>query len=99
MTINLISPYRSIRLVKERRCCLFDFIRTKGKSTKKLVIKNDKIDTYFQTLSFVFQDFNLISSMTIKENIELPLMMRHKELNKSKEELNEIVKDLQIENT
>ena len=60
--------------------------------------EEDKAKYRYQTLSFVFQDFNLISSMTIKENIELPLMMNHKELNKSKEELNEIVKDLQIEN-
>ena len=48
-------------------------------------------------LGFVFQDFNLLDTFTIEDNIYLPLVLAGKKYNDMKEKLTRIVKQLGIE--
>ncbi|MGT2933597.1 ABC transporter ATP-binding protein [Streptococcus catagoni] len=49
-------------------------------------------------LGFVFQDFNLINTLTVEENIMLPLALDNQENNRMLEKVNELVHLLGIEN-
>jgi putative ABC transport system ATP-binding protein len=48
-------------------------------------------------LGFIFQDFNLLDTLTVKENIVLPLSLSKAELNEIKQRLKEVSESLGIE--
>ena len=48
-------------------------------------------------LGFIFQDFNLLDTLSIKENIILPLVMAKKSVNEIDAKVLEIAKFLNIE--
>lgn len=50
-----------------------------------------------ENFGFVFQDFNLLDTFTIKENILLPLVLADEKISVMEEKLLEIVKKLSIE--
>ncbi|MGF0095180.1 ABC transporter ATP-binding protein [Peptoniphilus sp. SGI.035] len=50
-----------------------------------------------ENFGFVFQDFNLLDTFTIKENILLPLILADEKISVMEEKLLEIVKKLNIE--
>lgn len=50
-----------------------------------------------ENLGFVFQDFNLLDTLTIRENIELAMTLHNKEKNEISEEVPRIMKKLGIE--
>lgn len=50
-----------------------------------------------EKLSFVFQDYNLIDSLTNRENMLLSIRLNNKNMRKDKEFIAEIVKKLEIE--
>lgn len=50
-----------------------------------------------ENFGFVFQDFNLLDTFTIKENILLPLVLADEKISVMEEKLLEIVKKLNIE--
>ncbi len=47
-------------------------------------------------IGFIFQDYNLLETMTLKENIILPLTLKGQNVQIIEEKLNKIVKDLGI---
>src|SRR5699024_66854 len=47
-------------------------------------------------LGFVFQDFNLLHTLTVEENMVLPLTLDGKKVNEMKEKANKIAKKLGI---
>lgn len=49
-----------------------------------------------QELGFVFQDFNLLHTLTVEENIVLPLTLDHKPVKVMKEKVQQIAKTLGI---
>ena len=75
-------------------------------TTGKIIINNkditeikDRDITSFRrnNLGFVFQDFNLLDTLTIAENISLSLIINKKNENKIDEMVNDIAKRLDIE--
>lgn len=54
-------------------------------------------DLYKAKVSFVFQNYNLIPYMTIRENITVPLLIGKKSIKSYEKELNEIVKLIGLE--
>ncbi|GAA0239198.1 ABC transporter ATP-binding protein [Metaclostridioides mangenotii] len=50
-------------------------------------------------LGFVFQDSNLLETLTIKENIMLPLALQNEKVDVIETRVNEVAKALSIENT
>ena len=75
-------------------------------TTGKIIINNkditeikDRDITSFRrnNLGFVFQDFNLLDTLTIAENISLSLIINKKNENKRDEMVNDIAKRLDIE--
>ncbi|QVK17405.1 ABC transporter ATP-binding protein [Mycoplasmatota bacterium] len=48
-------------------------------------------------IGFIFQDFNLLDSLTVKENIMLPMILDHKEESLMKEKANELIQYLSIQ--
>ena len=75
-------------------------------TTGKIIINNKDIteikDRYIASfrrnnLGFVFQDFNLLDTLTIAENISLSLIINKKNENKIDEMVNDIAKRLDIE--
>jgi putative ABC transport system ATP-binding protein len=68
-----------------------------GKSI--LSIKEKEISAFRRdNLGFVFQDFNLLDTFSIKDNIFLPLVLAGKSYEEMNERLNPIAKRLRIEN-
>ncbi len=66
-----------------------------GKEITK--IKDESIATFRrENLGFVFQDFNLLDTFTVEDNIYLPLVLSHKSHKVMKERLEKIVKLLNI---
>ena len=65
---------------------------------KELVTLNDNsLAAYRRTnLGFVFQDFNLLDTLNIKDNILLPIVLSGKNINDYKERLDSITKDIGI---
>lgn len=49
-------------------------------------------------LGFVFQDFNLINSLTIKENIMLPMILEKRSLNEMEEKVLNVMSEFNINN-
>ena len=61
-------------------------------------LKSKKLDKFRQNeLGFIFQDFNLLDTLTIAENISLSLIINKKNENKIDEMVNDIAKRLGIE--
>lgn len=48
-------------------------------------------------LGFIFQDYNLLDTLTVEENISLPLNLRREGLNKTRAELQRVSKALGVE--
>ena len=62
-------------------------------------IKEKEISAFRRdNLGFVFQDFNLLDTFSIKDNIFLPLVLAGKSYDEMNERLNPIAKRLRIEN-
>lgn len=61
---------------------------------------NEKQTAIFRRkeLGFIFQDFNLLDSLSIKENIILPLVLTRSNVNKIEKQVMEIARLLNIEN-
>lgn len=51
----------------------------------------------YENLGFIFQDFNLIGSLTIAENIAVPLSLSHKSKQEIFDDINEVTKKLGID--
>lgn len=47
-------------------------------------------------LGFVFQDFNLLDTISVKDNILLPLVLSKKNINEAKQKLDELAEKLEI---
>lgn len=58
--------------------------------------EDDLSDFRKDNLGFVFQDFNLLDTLTIKENIMLTMTIRNKPKNEIKDTVNDILKKLNI---
>lgn len=59
--------------------------------------KNDLAKFRRRELGFIFQDFNLMHTLTIEENIVLPLTLDNKKVKEMKEKARELAKTLGIE--
>jgi putative ABC transport system ATP-binding protein len=59
--------------------------------------KNDLAKFRRRELGFVFQDFNLLNTLTVEENIVLPLTLEGESVKKMEEKVNAIAKKLGIE--
>ena len=59
---------------------------------------NDEDAALFRrnTLGFVFQDFNLVETLTVRENIMLPLMFKNEEVKSMHEKSEKVAKSLGI---
>ena len=63
-------------------------------------IKEKKLGEFrYKTLGFIFQNYNLLQSLTIFENIAIPLSMHGIDASKIKDKVETIAKQLQIEHT
>lgn len=63
-----------------------------------LKIKKDNLSSFRRKeLGFVFQDFNLLDTLTIGENIVLPLVLYNYSLKEQDKKLNEVAKILDIQ--
>lgn len=51
----------------------------------------------YENLGFIFQEFNLIDSLTIFENIAVPLTLMNKEISEIKERVEDLAKKLNVE--
>lgn len=61
-------------------------------------MNEDKLSVFRRNkLGFVFQDFNLLDTLTVKENIVLPLSLSKLDLNEIKQRLKEVSESLCIE--
>lgn len=60
---------------------------------------NEIADFRRDNLGFVFQDSNLLETLTIKENIMLPLALKNEPVDVMEKRVNEIASSLNIENT
>lgn len=62
-------------------------------------LKDDELAKFRRSeLGFVFQDFNLVHTLTVEENILLPLTLDSVNLQEMKKRLDEVVRFLGIEN-
>ena len=59
-------------------------LRTRWSAPYYLALFSQIKDNYKENIGFVFQSFNLISTMTALENVELPLTIDNKLSNKEK---------------
>lgn len=66
-----------------------------GKDIAKLN-KNQLAAHRMNNIGFIFQDYNLLETMTLKENIILPLALKGMKVNDIEEKLSNLVKDLGI---
>ena len=67
-----------------------------GKNTIKMK-QNELADFRRDNLGFVFQDSNLLDTLTIKENIMLPLSLKNERVSVIENRIKEISKELNIE--
>lgn len=51
-----------------------------------------------EKIGFVFQDFNLIKRLTVKENIEIPMLYRGYRMKETKKRVVELLKRIDLEN-
>ncbi|MBO7453513.1 MAG: ABC transporter ATP-binding protein [Clostridiales bacterium] len=71
-------------------------IKIDGKELASL--KDNALAAYRRNnLGFVFQDFNLLDTLNIKDNILLPIVLSGKNINDYKERLKNITKDIGID--
>ena len=62
-------------------------------------LKGDKLNKYrSRELGFIFQDFNLLDTLTAYENIALALSIQNIKVNEITERVNEVAKKLDIQN-
>ena len=54
---------------------------------------NDYLNSY---LGFVFQEYNILKDLTLKENISLPLEIQNIKAKKRKELLNKVIEDVEL---
>lgn len=88
---------------------LLNIISTIDTQTSGKVIINDKeisklnqneiADFRRDNLGFVFQDSNLLNTLTIKENIMLPLSLKNESVSNMEKRVKEVAKALDIEDT
>ena len=71
-------------------------VKFKGKNISNMTEKEMGKFRY-ENLGFIFQDFNLINNLTVKENISLPLILASKTQQEIDEKVNRIIKVLDIE--
>lgn len=66
---------------------------------KELITLNDNALASYRrnNLGFVFQDFNLLDTLSIKDNILLPIVLSGKNIKDYKDKLNAIAKDIGID--
>ena len=66
---------------------------------KELITLNDNALASYRrnNLGFVFQDFNLLDTLSIKDNILLPIVLSGKNVNEYKDKLSTIAKDIGID--
>ncbi len=86
---------------------LLNVISTIDKTTSGTIIYEDKdistlkenalSDFRRKELGFIFQDFNLLDTLTVEENIVLPLAISRIHVKKIKEKMNEVVRILGID--
>ncbi len=86
---------------------LLNVISTIDKTTAGTIIYEDKdistlkenalSDFRRKELGFIFQDFNLLDTLTVEENIVLPLAISRIHVKKIKEKVNEVVRILGID--
>lgn len=69
----------------------------KGKQVKKLWV-DERADIRRREIGFVFQDFYLMDSLTLEENIMLPMILDKKKTNKCYANAHKYAKYFQIEN-
>lgn len=68
-----------------------------GRDIKKF--SDDELSKFRnEKVGFVFQDFNLIKRLTVKENIELPMLYNGKKIKDTKSVVQALLKKVQIEN-
>lgn len=74
-------------------------------SKGRVLINNESVYTMseskiakfrYENIGFVFQDFNLLDSMTIRENISIPLVLANKDKAEIKKKIDEIAGKLSI---
>ncbi|MFA7034582.1 MAG: ATP-binding cassette domain-containing protein, partial [Bacteroidales bacterium] len=90
-----------------RRAHLLNIIATIDKPTSGSVllsgqelskIDEEKLSSFRRNeLGIVFQDFNLIDSLTVKENLALPMVLEKKPVSDIENRLSEVVRLLGIE--
>ena len=94
-------------ILREGKTTLLNLLATIDKQTSGHVLVNGeeinqmraaKLAEFRRThLGFIFQDFNLLDTLSIKENIILPLVMAKKSVNEIDAKVLEIAKFLNIE--
>ncbi len=67
----------------------------KGRSTRQFN-KDEVADIRRKEIGFVFQDFYLMDSLTVKENIMLPMILEGEETNKILSETERLAKHFEI---
>lgn len=67
-----------------------------GNNIEKLSLKKAN-DFRREYLGFIFQDFKLIESMNVKENIAVPLLLKNEKPNTINQKIDNILKKLNIE--
>ncbi|MFV0559852.1 MAG: ABC transporter ATP-binding protein [Enterococcus sp.] len=73
-------------------------VRIEGKEITKMKT-NELSDFRRKELGFIFQEFNLINTLTVKDNILLPLAIEHLPIKESERRLMQVVEMLGIEET
>ena len=61
-----------------------------------LLSKKEKKDYLNSYLGFVFQEYNILKDLTLKENISLPLEIQNIKAKKRKELLNKVIEDVEL---
>jgi len=75
--------------------CTSGDIIISGKSIHEMS-EEDKARYRYQELSFIFQDFNLLHSLSVFENIEIPLMMKGVNPKEAKDKIEQVMLELGI---
>jgi len=62
-------------------------------------MKNKQLSKFRRdNIGFIFQDYNLLDSMSVQDNIALPLIIAKEEYNKIQQEVMKLAKFFEIEN-
>lgn len=71
-------------------------VKFNGKSLNEMT-ENEISKFRYENMGFIFQEFNLIDTLTIRENIEIPLVLAGKKKREINERVEKIAKRLAIE--